>query len=67
MTRERTNALFVAPDLLLFFLCNGLVALALTHRVPTMFELREYVETGGLVSYGANVIDLLRRGATMVE
>jgi putative ABC transport system substrate-binding protein len=36
-------------------------------RLPTMHGLREYVEAGGLMSYGANFADLYRRSADYVD
>ena len=41
--------------------------LALNARLPTMYALREYVEAGGLMSYGPNVPDLYRRAADFVD
>jgi putative tryptophan/tyrosine transport system substrate-binding protein len=41
--------------------------LALGARLPTMFIAREYVESGGLMSYGANFLDLYRRTAEFVD
>jgi len=41
--------------------------LALGARLPTMHGLREYVEAGGLMSYGANIPDLFRRAAEYVD
>jgi ABC-type uncharacterized transport system substrate-binding protein len=42
-------------------------SLALGARLPTMHGLREYVEAGGLMSYGANMPDLFRRAAEYVD
>jgi putative ABC transport system substrate-binding protein len=36
------------------------------HRLPTMFEAREFVDDGGLISYGPNITDLSRRAAAFV-
>jgi putative ABC transport system substrate-binding protein len=36
-------------------------------RLPTMFNTREYVEAGGLMSYGSNFPDLYRRAADYVD
>jgi putative ABC transport system substrate-binding protein len=41
--------------------------LALKHRLPTFFSWREHVEAGGLMSYGPDISDLLRRAATYVD
>ena len=41
--------------------------LAVGERLPTMHGLREYVEAGGLISYGSNFPDLLRRAADFVD
>jgi putative ABC transport system substrate-binding protein len=41
--------------------------LALGARLPTVFGLREYVEAGGLMSYGPNTPDLFRRAADFVD
>ena len=44
-----------------------IVELAALSRIPTMYELRPYVDVGGLVSYGANIEDIWRRAATYVD
>jgi putative ABC transport system substrate-binding protein len=36
-------------------------------RLPTLYGLREYVEAGGLMSYGPNTPDLFRRSAEIVD
>jgi len=41
--------------------------LAAKNRLPTVFQFREYVDAGGLMSYGPNGADLLRRAATYVD
>jgi putative tryptophan/tyrosine transport system substrate-binding protein len=41
--------------------------LALNARLPTMYGLREYVEAGGLMSYGPNIPDQYRRAADLVD
>ena len=41
--------------------------LALRHRLPTIFLFKEHVQAGGLMSYGADRIDLQRRGAEYVD
>ena len=41
--------------------------LAITHRLPTMLQARDYVAAGGLMSYSPNYDDLYRRGAVYVD
>ena len=41
--------------------------LAMRHRLPTIFAQREYVEAGGLMSYGSNLRSLFVRAATYVD
>ena len=40
---------------------------ASTYRLPAIYSLREYVEAGGLMSYGASISDLVRRAAGYVD
>ena len=44
-----------------------LVDLAAKNRLPTVFPFREFVDAGGLMSYGPNLADLFRRAATYVD
>jgi putative tryptophan/tyrosine transport system substrate-binding protein len=62
---QHDDALIVAPDA--FFLTQrGQIAdWAIRYTIPTMFELREYVEAGGLVSYGASAVELYRLGGSL--
>ena len=46
---------------------RALVQLTLKHRLPGMYATREYVDDGGLMSYGANPFDLRRRAAVIVD
>ena len=43
------------------------VELAAKSRLPAIYSIREYVEAGGLMSYGVNITDLDRRAATYVD
>jgi putative ABC transport system substrate-binding protein len=44
-----------------------IVGLAAKSRLPAMYAAREFVEDGGLMSYGASLPDLFRRVATYVD
>jgi putative ABC transport system substrate-binding protein len=59
--REQSDALFVGPDP--FFLARRvqLALLAARHGVPATYTLREFVEAGGLMSYGGNITDAYRQ------
>ena len=43
------------------------VALAARHRLPVMYAFREDVDAGGLVAYGANLVEQYRQAATFVH
>jgi putative ABC transport system substrate-binding protein len=54
--RDGARALFVLPDHPIFLDHRArIVAAALQHRLPTFFGAREFVEAGGLMSYGENI------------
>ena len=61
LTRNKTDALMVAPDT--FFASRNvqIVTLATRHAIPTIYTVRAYVEHGGLVSYGPSVPDAYRQ------
>ena len=44
-----------------------IIAVAAKHRMPAIYPYRFYVEAGGLISYGPNLIDFYRRAATYVD
>ena len=46
---------------------HPVLALAVGAGLPTIYSVREYVEAGGLLSYGANITDLFRRAAGYVD
>ena len=65
--RERADALAVLADPMFFSNRRRLVEAATQHRLPSMWEWREYVEAGGLLAYGPLLDDLYRRAATYVD
>jgi putative ABC transport system substrate-binding protein len=67
MTRARVGALTVISTPMFSKERRRLVDLAAKNRLPTMFSFRSYVDSGGLMSYGASVSDMFRRAATYVD
>ena len=61
MSRERPDALFVAPDGLFTSRRVQLATLAASYKIPTTYQNREYVEVGGLMSYGPDYTDMFRQ------
>jgi putative ABC transport system substrate-binding protein len=65
--RDRADALYVCGDPLVVANRIRINILALGARLPAMYSSREYVEGGGLMSYGPNTADLFRRAAEYVD
>jgi len=59
--RERPDALFVAPDAFLTSRRVQLATLTARDRIPAAYPLRDYVEVGGLMSYGPDFTDMFRQ------
>src|SRR5258707_3302876 len=66
-TRGNAQALIIFDDSLTITYRPRIVALAASSRLPAIYGLREFPDDGGLMSYGANFADLLRRSATYVD
>jgi len=67
LKRERVGGLIVLGDRMFGANRERIVELAMVNRLPTVYTHRWWVESGGLVSYGANFNDLYRRVATYVD
>ena len=68
MTKERAEALVVFPGQpTLFANRKQVVEIAAKNRLPAMYPLADYVNAGGLMSYGVINLDLFRRAATYVD
>jgi putative ABC transport system substrate-binding protein len=65
--KGRAEALYVVGDPLANLNRIRINTFALVARLPTMYVQREYVEAGGLLSYGPNYPDLNRRAADYVD
>jgi len=61
--KEGANALLVGIETLAQSNRDAIVELAARHRLPAMYSAREFVDAGGLVSYGVNYADLYYRAA----
>jgi putative ABC transport system substrate-binding protein len=67
MTRARADALTVLPSNVFLREHRRLVDLAAKHRLPAVYTVKEYVDAGGLMAYGPNLADVVRRAATYVD
>ena len=65
--KSGVDALYVCTEPVVFTNVIPINILAAAARVPTMHARREYVEAGGLISYGTNVPDMFRRAAEYVD
>jgi putative ABC transport system substrate-binding protein len=67
MTKGHADALFEFPSPMLYVARRRIVDLAAQYRLPAMYNAREFVEIGGLISYGASVPELNRRTAIYAD
>jgi putative ABC transport system substrate-binding protein len=65
--KEWAEALYVVGDTLMNSNRVRISTLAMNARLPTIYVQREYVEAGGLMSYGANIPHLFGRAAELVD
>jgi putative ABC transport system substrate-binding protein len=65
--RDRADALYLCPDPLMNINRIRINILAVGARLPTMHGFREFVEAGGLMSYGPNALNQFRRAADFVD
>ena len=63
----RAGALFVSGSAALFVHRQRVLDLAAKYRLPAVYELRPFVEAGGLMSYGADIDDIWRHAAVFVD
>ena len=64
---EPNGGLVVLLDFLTLAHRDLLIKLAAQHRLPAIYALRAFAESGGLISYGVDLLDLFRRGASYVD
>ncbi len=65
--RRRAQALIVQANTLTFEDRTAIIRLAAQQRLADVYEIRAFVEAGGLLAYGADVRDSYRRAATYVD
>ena len=66
-TMAQADALLIFPSVMLFVERERISKLAEKHRLPTISVAREFVELGGLISYGASIFDLIRQTVRYVD
>ena len=67
MTRERAGALLILPDAVFLSQRSQIAELAVKRRLPSIRQSSAFPEAGGLMSYGADYLDQMRRAATFVD
>lgn len=67
MGRERAQAFFTLADPFLFDRRGQITELAARARIPAMYNSPEYVDAGGLMSYGVNTAEVHRTAAVQVD
>ncbi len=67
MTKERAEAFIALPSPMLFGEYKHIVELAAKNRLPAIYAAREFVIAGGLMTYGADLADVIGRAATYVD
>jgi putative tryptophan/tyrosine transport system substrate-binding protein len=65
--REPGGGLIVTPDTFMNTHRTLVIALAERHRLPAVYGVRYFVEDGGLISYGPDTLDIVRRSASYVD
>jgi len=66
-TNWHADALVVGSDTIMQTNQGLVVALAAEHRLPAIYTFRDFVDAGGLASYGVSLPDLYRRAAAYVD
>jgi putative tryptophan/tyrosine transport system substrate-binding protein len=67
MTKDRAGAVIAISTVMFLNESKRIANLAKKHRLPAIYTVKEYVDAGGLMSYGVSLPDLFRRAATYVD
>jgi putative ABC transport system substrate-binding protein len=65
--RQHLDAVVIGSDTIMQANQHRVIGLAAAHRLPAIYTFRDYVDAGGLVSYGVSLPDLFRRAAVYVD
>jgi putative ABC transport system substrate-binding protein len=65
--RASDGALLVLPDLFTATNRRSIIALAARHRLPAIYPARYFVASGGLMSYGIELLETYRQAASYVD
>jgi ABC-type uncharacterized transport system substrate-binding protein len=63
LAKLRTGGLVIGPDVFFNSRAEQIAGLALHHRMPTIYQYREFAAAGGLMSYGTNLAEMYRLSA----
>jgi putative ABC transport system substrate-binding protein len=67
LARQPGSALLIAPDPYLVVHRGAVVRAAGRYHVPATYSYRQHVQEGGLMSYGADTVDIFRRSASYID
>jgi putative tryptophan/tyrosine transport system substrate-binding protein len=67
IAQDNANGLLVLADPMLNAARKSIIALAASYRLPAIYEDREFVKDGGLISYGPSIAEMMRRSAAFVD
>jgi putative ABC transport system substrate-binding protein len=67
MTKNHDQGVLVGSSAFMFAHRRAIVDLAAGHRIPAIYELQNFVEPGGLMSYGVDIAEMERRAAVYVD
>ena len=67
MKKNHDQGVVVMSPAFMFVHRKAVIDLAATHRIPAIYELENFVEPGGLMSYGVNIAEMERRAAVYVD
>jgi putative tryptophan/tyrosine transport system substrate-binding protein len=67
LAQQRNGSVLFSPDLTVQALREQVVATVARHRLPAIYWERLFIESGGLISYATDIIELFRRAASYVD